>query len=93
MVRKLCLQVEWEECLQGWECKMSEYDPNGDLNEKIMYCSDGHPEFLDPKLMVEFITHLKKNPNAPIGVNRMIYHNLLSRQVDELTAIYVEFCR
>ena len=72
---------------------MDEYNPNGDLNEKVMYYSGGHPELLDQVLLNEFIDHLERNPDAPLGVSRLIYHNLFKRQIAELAALFEKYSK
>ena len=67
------------------------YDPNGDVFEKICYHTHGQFGILDPGKMREFQDYLTRNPDAPLKAVSLRFSALLGEQADELFQIADEF--
>lgn len=68
-----------------------DYDPNGDMFEKIGYHTHGHFGILDPMKMRRFQDYLRANPNAPVEEVSSMFDSLLGEQAEELFQIAEEF--
>ena len=70
---------------------MSNYDPNGDEYEKLMYYTDGHPEVWSSEMIREFQKYLRENPSAPSIFVNLRFQRLVDEQVSGLLKVADEF--